>query len=169
MVVLPLVAAPVMPAGVTLVQAMLAAGVVVLRVMAAVWLPEQMVWFVAEKLTEGDGFTVMVKACTGPLQEMPPLVWVGVTEMLATTGKVPVLEATKELMSPDPLAARPMALLLFVQEYVVPGKADPVNEMLPTVVPLQTTWFRGLTTVGVGLMVMVYVLACPMQFWPAFV
>ena len=52
---------------------------------------------------------------------------------------------------------------------VVPGKADPVNAMLPTVVPLQTTWFRGLTTVGVGLMVMVYVLACPMQFWPAFV
>jgi hypothetical protein len=86
--------------------------------------------------------------------------------MVATMGKLPVLEATKELMSPDPLAARPIELLLFVQEYVVPGKADPVNAMLPTVVPVQTTWFNGLVTVGVGFTVMVKILACPAQMPP---
>jgi hypothetical protein len=162
--ILPLVAAPDMPAGVTLVQVMLAAGVVELRVMAAVWLAEQMVWFAPENCTAGEGFTVMVNICTGPLQAMPPLVWVGVTVMVATIGKLPVLEATKEFMSPDPLAARPMVLLLFVQEYVVPVKADPVKAMLPTVEPVQTTWFRGLTTVGVGFTVRINVLACPTQF-----
>ena len=94
MVVLPLLAAPVMPAGATLVQAMLAAGVVELRVMVAVWLAEQIVWFTPENCTAGEGFTVMVNVCTGPLQEMPPLVWVGVAVMVATIGKLPVLLAT---------------------------------------------------------------------------
>ncbi len=49
---------------------------------------------------------------------------------------------------------------------MVPGRAEPVNVMLATVVPVQTTWPNGINTVGVGFTVMVKVLACPWQLPP---
>ncbi len=44
----------------------------------------------------------------------------GVTVIVAVIGDVVALVAVNEGMSPDPLAARPMAELLFVQVKVVP-------------------------------------------------
>jgi hypothetical protein len=59
----------------------------------------------------GDGFTVNEKLCAGPMQVSAT----GVTVTVATTGVVPLLTAVKDAMSPAPLAARPMEVLLFVQ------------------------------------------------------
>ena len=53
----------------------------------------------------------MVKDLVGPVQLTPPLVKVGVTMMVATTGAVPVLTAVKLAMLPVPLAARPMLVV----------------------------------------------------------
>ena len=44
----------------------------------------------------------------------------GVTVIVAVIGDVVALVAVNEGMSPDPLAARPMAVLLFVQVNDVP-------------------------------------------------
>ena len=67
--------------------------------------------------TVGVGFTVIEKLCVGPWQLMLPLVKVGVTVIVAITGTVPVFNAVKEgIVGPDPLAARPMLVVLFVQE-----------------------------------------------------
>ena len=53
----------------------------------------------------------MVKVFAGPLQLTPPLVKVGVTTMVATTGAIPVFTAVKLAMLPVPLAARPMLVV----------------------------------------------------------
>jgi hypothetical protein len=45
---------------------------------------------------------------------------VGVTVIVAVIGDVVALVAANEGISPDPLAARPMAVLLFVQVKIVP-------------------------------------------------
>ena len=57
----------------------------------------------------------MVKVFAGPSQLTEPLVNVGVTTMVATTGAVPVFTAVKEAISPLPLAASPMLVVVFVQ------------------------------------------------------
>ena len=44
----------------------------------------------------------------------------GVTVIVAVTGAAVAFVAVKEGMSPDPFAANPMAVLLFVQVKVVP-------------------------------------------------
>ena len=63
---------------------------------------------------------------------------------MATTGKVPLLIAVKADMSPEPVAARPMLVELFVQEYVVIPNALLVLKFIAVVfVPLQTTWLAG--------------------------
>ena len=54
------------------------------------------------------GLTVMVNDFEGPWQLVTPLVKVGVTVMVATTGAVPVLVAVNAVMSPVPDAVRPM-------------------------------------------------------------
>ena len=62
-----------------------------------------------------EGFTVIVKVCDGPIHETPPLMNNGVTTIVDITGEVPVLMAMNEDMSPVPLAARPMLVVLLVQ------------------------------------------------------
>ena len=57
----------------------------------------------------------MVKVLVGPVQLVPPLVKVGVTTMVATTGADPVLTAVNEAILPVPLAARPMLVNELVQ------------------------------------------------------
>ena len=67
-------------------------------------------------VTVAVGFTVMVKEAGVPVQEAPLLAYTGVTVMVAVTGAVPVLTAVKEgMVLPEPLAARPMEGVLFVQ------------------------------------------------------
>ena len=62
-------------------------------------------------LTVGVGLTVIVKLVDVPAQ----LRFVGVTVMVAVTGALVLLVAVNDAMSPEPLAARPMLVLLFVQ------------------------------------------------------
>jgi hypothetical protein len=56
--------------------------------------------------------------------------------IVAVIGAVPVFVAVKEGISPEPLAARPIAVLLFVQVKVVPA-TGPASVFAGTVAPLQ--------------------------------
>jgi len=80
---------------------------------------------------------------------------VGVTSMVAVIGFAEVLVALKPVMSPEPLAASPMAVLLLVQVYVAP-LVGLIKLVAATDPPLQTVILAGTITVGVGLTVMVY-------------
>ena len=54
----------------------------------------------------------MVKLLAEPVQLVPPLVNVGVTVMVATTGAVVVLSAAKGPILPLPFDARPMLVVV---------------------------------------------------------
>ena len=82
------------------------------KVTSVVAFPEQSVWFV-RSLIWAVGLTVMVKVSAGPTQFTEPLAKVGITVIVALIGDVPALVAVKEAMFPEPLAPRPMAVLLF--------------------------------------------------------
>ena len=56
----------------------------------------------------------MVKVMAAPVQDIPPLVNVGVTVMVATTGAVVVLMAVNDAILPLPFDARPMLVVLLV-------------------------------------------------------
>ena len=58
---------------------------------------------------------MIVNVLAGPGQDTLPLVKVGVTTIVATTGDVPVLTAAKDTISPEPLAARLMEGVSLVQ------------------------------------------------------
>ena len=53
--------------------------------------------------------------------------YVGVTVIVAVIGALVVLVVMNEAISPVPLAARPIAVLLFVQLYTVLVTKDPPN------------------------------------------
>ena len=72
--------------------------------------------FVAAVVTAGEGFTVTVNVAGVPVHPFAD----GVTVMVAVIGEVVALLAANEGILPDPPAARPMAVLLFVQVNVVP-------------------------------------------------
>ena len=78
---------------------------------ASVAAPLHLVWS-AGLVTVGVGFTVMVKVVGTPGQ---PPVDAGVTFMVPLIGALVVLAAVKAEISPLPLAAKPIAGLLFVQ------------------------------------------------------
>ena len=63
----------------------------------------------------GKGFTVMVKLFAVPLQATKPFKNWGVTTIVATTGTAPVQMAENAGISPEPLTAKPILALLFVQ------------------------------------------------------
>lgn len=81
------------------------------KLISAVGDPLHNTWL-ATGLTIGLGLTVIVNVMGVPAQPPAPT---GVTVMVATSGPLVVLVVTKGCMSPVPLAARPMAVLLFVQ------------------------------------------------------
>lgn len=88
--------------------------------------------------TVGIGLTVIVKVTGSPLQIILPMVAVGVTVIVAVKGDVPAFVATKDGISPVPLAANPMDVLLFVQLNTVPAMAPEkataaVDELLHTI------------------------------------
>ena len=76
--------------------------------------PEHSAWLDGA-FTVGAGFTVMVKFRGVPAQVVPALVYDGVTVMVAVMAVVPALVAVKLGMLPDPLAPKPIAVLLFDQ------------------------------------------------------
>ena len=84
--------------------------------------------------------------------------------IVAVTGVIPVFTAVNEGMLPDPLAARPIDVLLLVQLNTVPATA-PVK-LAEVVEPLHTTWFATASTVGVGFTVIVNVRGVPVHAVP---
>jgi len=85
--------------------------------------------------------------------EPPQLFTVGTTVMVADIGVVPLFVAVNEGTFPDPLAARPMAVLEFVHVQVPP--AGILAKLVAETVPLlQTVILAGTITVGVGSTVM---------------
>ena len=79
----------------------------------------------------GVGFTVIVNVIGVPLQPF----LAGVTVIVATSGAEVVFVVAKAPILPVPLAANPIAGVLFVHVYVVLVK-DPENEMAEVFVPL---------------------------------
>ena len=58
---------------------------------------------------------MIVKVLAGPSHVTPPLLKCGVTIIVATTGEVPVFKAMKLEISPVPLAASPILVVLLIQ------------------------------------------------------
>ncbi len=83
---------------------------------------------------------MIVKVRAVPLQVTLPLVYAGVTVIVAETGAVPVLTAVKEGMSPVPLAPRPIEVVLFTQLYtIVPPVVGEPKDTAVVASPLHTT------------------------------
>ena len=109
--------------------------------------------------TEGVGLMVIAKDCGIPAQVFA----VGVTINVAVRGVEPEFVAKNEGILPVPLAAKPMLDVLFVQEYVVPMTAEPLNATTVVLSSLQIVGQEGAVTEGVGLTVIVNVCAEPVQ------
>ena len=113
-------------------------------------------------LTCAVGFTVIVKTFVEPMHALAPLVKVGVTVMVATTGVVPVLRAVKAAMLPVPEAPSPMDGLSLVHAYVVvPPVLLVVNTVAEAVPPLQAVMLAGWVTWADGLTVTVKGVSMP--------
>lgn len=112
--------------------------------------------------------TVIVNVIGVPVQVVPLLVYVGVTVIVAVTGAAVLLIAVKLAILPEPLAASPMDVLLFVQLYTVPA-TFPVKITAAVGCPLHSVWFACALTVGTGLTVIVKVIVGPVQVTPALV
>lgn len=112
--------------------------------------------------TIGVGLTVMVNVRGVPVQVTPPLVKLGVTVIVATTGVCVVFTAVKAAMLPLPEAARPIEGVLLVQLYTVPVTA-PLNVTAVVADRLHTTWLDTAFTVGIGFTTTVAVIGVPVQ------
>ena len=109
----------------------------------------------------------MVNVCCGPVQETPLCVNVGVTTIVDTNGAAVLFVAVKEEILPFPDAPRPMAVLLFVQEYVVfPTVLTVLNVVEPITSVLQTSTDATLFTCAVGLTVATKEVVVPKQVVP---
>ena len=115
----------------------------------------------------------MVNVIEVPTQLTPALVYVGVTIMVAVTGAVVALVATKDPILPLPLAANPIEGVLLTQLKTTLLPPLPLLGLTNAIAvvddPLQSTWLVTAFTVAVGLTVMVNVVAIPTQLTPLFV
>ena len=100
---------------------------------AVVERPLQITWL-ATVLTAGVGFTVIENVLDAPLHVLDA----GVTVINAVTGTLVALVAANEAMVPEPDAASPMDVVVFVQLYVVLATA-PENVTAVVLTPLQST------------------------------
>ena len=91
--------------------------------------------------------TVMVKDCGTPEQPLA-----GVTTIVAVMGAALAFVATKLAIDPVPLAASPMAVLLFVQVNVAPA-TELLKDKTPVCSPPQKILLGGTVTSGAGLTV----------------
>ena len=135
----PLVITPEIPFGCDAIHPNVAPIVALLKVTKAELSPEQIICGAGEKVTAGLGFTTIVNDCDAPIQVEVPLAKVGVTVIVAVTGKAVLFTALKVAIFPDPLLERPMLTRLFVQLYVVVPPVFPVPQFMALVGrPLQT-------------------------------
>ena len=89
--------------------------------------------------------------------------------MVATTGAEVIFVAVKADISPFPLAARPMLVVVLVQLYVVVPTVLVVLKVTKLVeAPLQITWSVGSLTCAVGFTVMVKLWVGPSQLTEPF-
>ena len=102
----------------------------------------------------------MLNAWGVPAHVIEPKVYFGVTVIVATTGLDVELLAANDVIFPEPVAAKPIDASLLIQSYVV---ATPLKLITVVFAPLQTSWFAGATTLGVGLTVMLNVFEGPGQ------
>ncbi len=87
---------------------------------------------------------------------------VGVTVIIAITGRAVLFVPVKVGTSPVPFAARPIEEFEFVQSKVVPG-VELVKAEAVIVSPSQTIISAGTTTTGIGLTVILYETGTPAQ------
>jgi hypothetical protein len=132
-VAVPLVVTPVIPVGCVAVQLKVTPGVVLLKVIKAELLSEQMDCGTGENTTDGLGFTVMVKVPAGIGQPLA----VAITEIVLTIALVPEFVGVNEGIEPVPVNAdNPIAGLELVHVYVVPVTVF-VNGIAVVAIPLQ--------------------------------
>jgi hypothetical protein len=112
----PLVVYPVTPVVADAVHAKVAPPTFDVKVTNVLLAPEHMVWVNGVFVTAGVGLTVTVYVLVVPVQ----LLAVGVIVIVPLIGAVVPLVAVKDDTLPDPLAAKPIAVLLFAHV-----KADP--------------------------------------------
>ena len=133
---------------------------------AAVGALLQTVWFEIG-LSTGVGLTVMINVSTGPEQATPLCVNVGVTVMVAVIGAEEVFVPVNEAIFPFPEAANPIAVLEFVQAYVVvPRVLFVVNGVGLMEDPLQTSISEIAFTCAVGFTVTTKEVLAPKQDVP---
>lgn len=99
------------PMGCKAVQFRVAPGTL-LNVTKADVSPEQIVWFGNEKVTAGEGFTVMIKVWVAPRHPLA----VGVTLIVAVIGAVVVFFGVNAGIFPVPLRPKPIAEFEFAHE-----------------------------------------------------
>lgn len=114
-------------------------------------------------LTDGMGFTVLVKVFDVPVQVTPPEKYIGVTVIVPEIGIVVLFVAVKDGIFPEPLALRPIAVLLLVQLNEV---AVPKKETAAVASPAQRVSFSGWFTMGAGFTVIVNIFSDPEQVTP---
>ena len=122
--------------------------------------PAHTVWL-ACAFTVGVGLTVIVKLIGVPAHPLA----VGVTVIVATTGALVILVATKLAMLPLPAAASPIDGALLVQLNTVPATV-PTKFTAAVLAPLHSTWLPTAATVGVGFTVIVKLIGVPVQLMP---
>ena len=132
MLPLPLAAMPVTVAVLSLVQLKVVPVTLPLSTIVVIAVAEQIVCDAGVAIAFGVGLTVMVKLVDVPVHPLAT----GVTVIVAVTGVVPALTAVNEAIFPEPLAARPMEGVLFVQLKDVPATA-PLKVTAVVAAPLQ--------------------------------
>lgn len=111
-------------------------------------------------VTVGVGLAVIVKVLFVPTQPLA----VGVTVIVAATGAEPELVAVKFEIFPEPLAERPIDVLLFVHVKVEPD-TGPAKVVAPPIALLQTErlGMDAGSTVATGFAVIVKLKFVPVQ------
>ena len=117
------------------------------------------VWLVTAA-TVGVGFTVILKATGLPTQ----LFAVGVTVIVDVTIADVLLLAVKDAIFPEPDAARPMEVVVFVQLFMLLD-TELVNATAPVAAVLHTVWLVIADTIGVGFTPIVNVCGLPAQLF----
>ena len=105
---------------------------------------------------------MIVKVSGVPVHVTPPLVYVGVTMMVSITGTLSVFIAMNDVISLEPLVARPIVPLEPVQLYIVPITGPP-KAILTVALILHTAWLLTGLIVGVGFTVMIKVSGVPVH------
>jgi len=109
------------------------------NVMSAEYEPVHITWLLAAEAF-GVGLTVTAAVAVAPTQSRPANVNVGVTVILPEIGDVlPLVPVKLNMPLPDPLPARPIAVLsLDHANVLVPPVASELNVMSVVDVPLHT-------------------------------